>query len=125
VTHKVTTRRFRQIIGVKPEQIEADERIHAAVWPKVLAIIRACNIRYINRDQPSPNNPVPRPSRYNERLWVAGKVNPYFIWPNINPFRPQPTMVAAATDVATFLAAAKGGPSLTRARQMVQQHRPT
>jgi L-rhamnose mutarotase len=37
--------RFGQIIGVKPEQIEAYERIHAAVWPEVLATIHACNIR--------------------------------------------------------------------------------
>src|SRR2546430_8961022 len=37
--------RIGQIIGVKPEQIEAYERIHAAVWPEVLATIHACNIR--------------------------------------------------------------------------------
>lgn len=38
-------RRFGQIIGLKPEQIEAYERLHAAVWPDVLATIAACNIR--------------------------------------------------------------------------------
>ncbi len=38
-------RRFGQIIGLKPDQVEAYERIHAAVWPEVLATIRACNIR--------------------------------------------------------------------------------
>ena len=37
--------RYGQIIGVKPEQTEAYERIHAAVWPEVLATIRACNMR--------------------------------------------------------------------------------
>jgi L-rhamnose mutarotase len=37
-------RRFGQVIGVKPDQIEAYERIHAAVWPEVLAMIQACNI---------------------------------------------------------------------------------
>ena len=37
--------RIGQIIGVKPEQIEAYERVHAAVWPEVLAMIHACNIR--------------------------------------------------------------------------------
>lgn len=37
--------RFGQIIGVKPEAIEAYERLHAAVWPEVLATIYACNIR--------------------------------------------------------------------------------
>jgi len=38
-------RRFGQIIGVKPEAIEEYERLHAAVWPEVLATIHACNIR--------------------------------------------------------------------------------
>ena len=38
-------RRVGQIIGVKPDQIEAYEQIHAAVWPEVLAMIHACNIR--------------------------------------------------------------------------------
>lgn len=38
-------RRFGQIIGVKPDQIEAYERIHAAVWPEVLGMIHRCNIR--------------------------------------------------------------------------------
>ncbi len=38
-------RRFGQMIGVKPDQTAAYERIHAAVWPEVLAMIHACNIR--------------------------------------------------------------------------------
>ncbi len=38
-------RRYGQIIGVKPEQIEAYERIHASVWPEVLSMIEACHIR--------------------------------------------------------------------------------
>src|SRR5947207_3873711 len=38
-------RRVGQIIGLKPDQIEAYERLHAAVWPEVLAMISACNIR--------------------------------------------------------------------------------
>lgn len=37
--------RIGQVIGIKPEQIEAYERVHAAVWPEVLAMIHACNIR--------------------------------------------------------------------------------
>jgi L-rhamnose mutarotase len=37
--------RYGQIIGVKPDQIEAYERIHAAVWPEVLEMIAACNMR--------------------------------------------------------------------------------
>src|SRR6266700_592812 len=37
--------RVGQIIGLKPDQIEAYERLHTAVWPEVLAMISACNIR--------------------------------------------------------------------------------
>ncbi len=36
--------RFGQIIGVKTDQIEAYERIHAEAWPEVLATIKLCNI---------------------------------------------------------------------------------
>jgi len=38
-------RRFGQLIGLKWDQIEAYERLHAAVWPEVLAMISACNMR--------------------------------------------------------------------------------
>ena len=38
-------RRFGQVIGVKPGAIEEYERLHAQVWPEVLATIHACNIR--------------------------------------------------------------------------------
>ena len=38
-------RRVGQVIGLKPDQIEAYERLHAAVWPEVLAMISPCNIR--------------------------------------------------------------------------------
>src|SRR3954454_9841744 len=38
-------RRFGQILGIKSDSIEEYERLHAAVWPAVLATIEACNIR--------------------------------------------------------------------------------
>ena len=38
-------RRFGQVLGIRPEGIEEYERLHAAVWPEVLATIHACNIR--------------------------------------------------------------------------------
>ena len=37
--------RIGQLIGVKPEAIEEYERLHAQVWPEVLDMIHACNIR--------------------------------------------------------------------------------
>jgi L-rhamnose mutarotase len=39
------TRRFGQVIGIKPEFIDEYERIHAEVWPGVLAMIETCNVR--------------------------------------------------------------------------------
>ena len=33
------------VLGVKPEKIEEYKKLHAAVWPDVLKMIRACNIR--------------------------------------------------------------------------------
>lgn len=38
-------KRCGQIIGVKPGQLEAYKAYHANVWPEVLAMIAACNIR--------------------------------------------------------------------------------
>jgi L-rhamnose mutarotase len=37
-------RRFGRVIGLKPEEREEYERIHAAVWPGVLQTIADCNI---------------------------------------------------------------------------------
>lgn len=38
-------KRFGQLIGVKPEHFEEYKKYHAAVWPSVLKMITACNIR--------------------------------------------------------------------------------
>jgi L-rhamnose mutarotase len=38
-------RRFGQVIRVRPESIDAYERLHAETWPGVLAAIDAANIR--------------------------------------------------------------------------------
>jgi L-rhamnose mutarotase len=38
-------RRLGQVIRVKPESVEAYERLHAEPWPGVLAAIAAANIR--------------------------------------------------------------------------------
>jgi len=41
----VGVRRFGQVIRVRPESIEAYERLHREAWPGVLAAIHAANIR--------------------------------------------------------------------------------
>ena len=38
-------KRYGQVIGVKPEHLEEYKKYHAAVWPEVLKMITACNIR--------------------------------------------------------------------------------
>jgi L-rhamnose mutarotase len=38
-------RRFGQLVRVRPESVEAYERLHAAPWPAVIAAIRRANIR--------------------------------------------------------------------------------
>ena len=38
-------KRYGQLIGVKPQDLEAYTRYHAAVWPEILDMIRQCNIR--------------------------------------------------------------------------------
>ena len=37
--------RMGMVLGLKPEKVEEYVRLHAAVWPEVLATIHACNIR--------------------------------------------------------------------------------
>ncbi len=37
--------RLGSVIRVKPEKLEEYTRYHAAVWPEILAMISACNIR--------------------------------------------------------------------------------
>ncbi|MCW5708022.1 L-rhamnose mutarotase [Shinella sp.] len=48
--------RIGMVIGVKPEKIEDYKRLHAAVWPEVLAMISACNIRNYSIFLKEPEN---------------------------------------------------------------------
>jgi L-rhamnose mutarotase len=48
--------RIGMVIGVKPEKIEEYKRLHAAVWPEVLAMISACNIRNYSIFLKEPEN---------------------------------------------------------------------
>ena len=38
-------KRFGQVLGVKPDRVAEYVKVHAAVWPEVLEMIEACNIR--------------------------------------------------------------------------------
>jgi hypothetical protein len=70
---------------------------------------------FFNIDKQAP----PRPLSYNERLLAAGAVTPYFIWPNVNPFRRQPTLVEAVPVAGQPIT----DPSLDRARKSVKDAR--
>jgi endonuclease YncB( thermonuclease family) len=78
---------------------------------------------YLNRQQPSATSPSPRPLSYNERLLEGGLVTPYFIWPNVNPFRRQRTLPAAVPRPGTASQLASAESSLRRARAWVAQAR--
>ncbi len=38
-------KRYGSVIGLRPEKLEEYKRLHAAVWPDVLKMIRQCHIR--------------------------------------------------------------------------------
>jgi L-rhamnose mutarotase len=40
-----TAKRYSMVTGIKPDQIAAYKKLHAAVWPGVVRQIAACNIR--------------------------------------------------------------------------------
>jgi hypothetical protein len=77
-------------------------------------------LAYVNRDQ--PENVAERPLSYNERLLEQGLVTPYFIWPNVDPFRRAGAVVDAVPKPGTQAELAAKG-SLGRARDWVKQSR--
>ena len=38
-------KRYGSVIGLRPEKLEEYKKLHAAVWPNVLKMIRQCHIR--------------------------------------------------------------------------------
>lgn len=79
-------------------------------------------LAFINRNQPNPNNPSPRPLSYNERMLEGGAALPYFIWPNIDPFRAS-SLLDAVLAPGTANQVAQATPALRRARDLVSQAR--
>jgi endonuclease YncB( thermonuclease family) len=81
---------------------------------------------YINRDQPVADDPEPRPKSYNERLLALGHLTPYFIWPNLDPYRPPKPPVDAVplpNTVAPADVTFEELESLDAARESVRQAR--
>ncbi len=79
-------------------------------------------LAFINRNQPTANNLGPRPLTYNERQLENGAALPYFIWPNIDPFRER-SILDAIFAPGTAPNIAQTSPSLLRARNFARQAR--
>lgn len=79
-------------------------------------------LAFINRNQPDPNIPEPRPLPYNERILQKGAALPYFIWPNIDPFR-DVSLLDAVISPGMANKVAEATPALRRAREFVRQAR--
>ena len=76
---------------------------------------------YLNRDQPDAELPEPRPKSYNERLLALGLVTPYFIWPNLDPYKRQERLVDAVPEPE---ASHRRAPTPTSARPSTRRARP-
>lgn len=79
-------------------------------------------LAYINRNQPNGSTPSPRPPTYNERMLESGAALPYFIWPNIDPFRAKPLLDAVLAP-RTANQVAQDTPALRQAREFTQHAR--
>jgi hypothetical protein len=79
-------------------------------------------LAFLNRNQPNPTSPSPRPLTYNERQLETGRALPYFIWPNINPFRDADTVANAVLQPGTANTVAERG-DFKRARDLVKNAR--
>jgi L-rhamnose mutarotase len=52
----MSMQRMGQVIGLRPEHADEYKRLHAAVWPEVLAMIARCNIRNYSIFLKQPEN---------------------------------------------------------------------
>jgi len=78
---------------------------------------------FLNREQPHAAEPEPRPKSYNERLLATGRVSPYMIWPNVDPFLKRGTVSAAVVAPGGAAELAGADNSLRSARESVRAAR--
>jgi endonuclease YncB( thermonuclease family) len=76
-------------------------------------------LAYLNVDDPSAN----RPLDYNTRIIERGFATPYFIWPNIDPWRSTGSLTDAATPPAQLRQEANRPGKLRDVRRAVAQAR--
>jgi hypothetical protein len=63
------------------------------------------------------------PRSHNERMLEVGWVTPYFIWPNIDPFRRQGSLIDAVLEPGTANTVAEQAGALKVARGFVRDAR--
>jgi endonuclease YncB( thermonuclease family) len=78
---------------------------------------------FINRNQEDANSPENRPRSYNERMLEAGLACPYFIWPNVNPFRREFSLIDAVPLAGNINDVSESPNGLGLARQWVKNTR--
>jgi len=64
-------KRMGSLLGIKPEAIAEYKRIHADVWPEVLAMIAACGIRNYTIFLKQPENLLFAYFEYHGTDWAA------------------------------------------------------
>ncbi|MBI3805482.1 MAG: hypothetical protein HY282_17170 [Nitrospirae bacterium] len=79
-------------------------------------------LAFINRFEPAKTE-TPRPLTYNERLLKTALITPYFIWPNINPFRRQGSITQAVIPPGKANQIATKEKSLADARRWIEDAR--
>ncbi len=131
--------------GVAANQIHHAEAAHRALEKEVQQDIEECQetvhsfrfflafsyeimdrygrfLCFINRYQEEGDPP----DTYNERLLKTGVVNPYFIWPNIHPWRKAPSVADAVLEPFTANTIADGSTDknkLKKAREWTRNAR--
>lgn len=77
----------------------------------------------INRDQKDRDTPTKRPETYNLRLLRKGLAFPYFIWPNINPWKKPDSIMDAVFKPGTASTAMGNNTEIEMARNAVRNAR--
>jgi len=76
-------------------------------------------LAFLNIDDPSAT----RPADYNTRMLEQGLATPYFIWPNIDPWRSSGSLTDAALSPEQFRQQATASGALAEARRAIAQAR--
>ncbi len=110
------------------EQDLADQGVDREMFRFFLAFAGEVMDRYgrllafVNRDEADETQ---RPPSYNMRLLEAGVVCPYFIWPNVDPFRKSRGTVAAVPEPGSGRELAEGTRALKDTRRFFADARDT